>query len=472
MTPQQAQSTRRVAAFSISGQFLTDMAREHLTNGEPQRALHFLLDSLEGLSVDQATSLLQGRTRLTGNSSTQDIELVDEDPSDPDLQRYLEHTQRMWRGIFRFENKLYRPYARVTTWNRDDYHFSLQVARGEHPHVHTVGNEKLKLIRSAYYAQDPAKDLVVGTAGSLGAIYLCSRVDEEPPFWVRIRTEDPVRYLPDYEREHGLVETGADLSSRFDDTPRSFSAKAEEALPEKSPEELQREVLAYEEQLRQYFERILEQADAGAGYLDLTVTPEGARSSRLLKVPKAPFMHWVFRGVDCERLGIALPEWTPVCPRGLKMGGDDPHHSDWMLGAGLDLEDDYGVGNPVQSAAFSLLHELRTQHLKTNCSVLTGKGQAFGTVVFPQPGERVSAGSIAVIPHAGPQYQAALESACVNGHGALICETGGRLAHLVLVGRERDARIVMQPGALARYAEGDSLMVDCDAHSIEVSPLG
>lgn len=468
MDTQVATRTRRVAAFSISGEFLTELAREHVTNGEPQRALHFLTDSLEGISADQAASLLQGKTRLTGNSASGDIELVDEDPEDPQVREYAERLERQWRGIFRYNNKLYRPYAEVTVWNRDDWHFSLQVSAGQFGHVHTVGNQKdWKLIRSAFYAEDPANDLVVATADS---IFLCSYLAAEPPYWVHISTEPPEVFVRDYARKYGLPETGAETQPS-DLAPVLHGISVTAKRNEPSQEELEEDAEAYDERLRGYADRVLEQADAGAGYLELSVSGVEGAAPRLFKVPKAPFLHWAFRGVDCERFGVELPAWSPVCPQGLKMGADDPHHTDWLLGAGLDLDDAYGTDSPVASAAYALLHKLRTEQLRTECSVLTGKGSAYGTVVRPQPGERVPAGSIAVIPFAGPQYQAALESACVNGQGAVLCETGGRLAHLVLVGRELDARIVMQPGAMARYQEGDRLFVDCDAHHIEVNAL-
>ena len=468
MDTQPTRTTRRVAAFSISGEFLTSMAREHVTNGEPQRALHFLLDSLDGMTSDQAVSLLQGKTRLTGNSASGDLELSDEDPESPDVREYIERLDRQWRGIFRYNNKLYRPYAEVTVWNRDDWHFSLQVSAGQFGHVHTVGNQKdWKLIRSAFYAEDPANDLVVATADS---IFLCRYLASEPPYWVPISSTPPEVFVRDYARKYGLPEVGADKGSN-DLAPLVHGISMTAKRKEPSQEELEEDAEAYDARLREYAERVLEQADAGSGYLELSVPGAEGASTRLFKVPKAPFLHWAFRGVDCERFGVELPAWAPVCPQGLKMGADDPHHTDWLLGAGIDLDDAYGMDQPIPSAAYGLMHKLRTEQLRTDCTVLTGKGQAYGTVVFPQPGERVPAGSIAVIPFAGPQYQAAMESACVNGQGAVLCETGGRLAHLVVVGREFGSRIVMQPGALSRYREGDHLMVDCDEHRIEVNAL-
>lgn len=45
-------------------------------------------------------------------------------------------------------------------------------------------------------------------------------------------------------------------------------------------------------------------------------------------------------------------------------------------------------------------------------------------------------------------------------HCAIICETGGKLAHLAVVGREYDVTILLVPNALKLYNENQYLTVD------------
>ena len=94
-----------------------------------------------------------------------------------------------------------------------------------------------------------------------------------------------------------------------------------------------------------------------------------------------------------------------------------------------------------------------------------------GTIVHPKPGEPVAPGSIAVVPNAGPDYQFAMETANTEGSGGkrglIICETGGKLAHLAVVGREYKCTVLMIPGALSLYKEDQSVWIDLKAGTIE-----
>lgn len=458
----QAQRSARRCAFSISGEFITQMAREHLTNGDHQRALRFLTESLDGLTVDMAVSILKAEKRLTGNSGTDDIDLDVEDPEDEAVVAYKSTMQRLWRGIFRFNSKLYQPYGKVTSWGREDYQYSLAVSRGTAPFVHTAGNQELKLARSAYYAEDPSEDLVVGTADG---VYLCRCVWQEPPFWHPVHTADPVIAVTDYVAQHRLPEFGAANNPPLHQE-RPSPARGAAA----DTEDLQDRLAESNARVAHIAEDVRKRAAETSGFMDLPLYADErcTQVERLVKVPKAAFLHWAFRGVDPERFALDLPQWHPHSESGLKMGGDDPFHTDWMLGGGFNLEADYDrTKTRVQQSADHLRFTLREAALSANCTVLSGRGQAFGRVVHPKPGEPVDAGDIAVIPFAGPAYQLALETACRDGRGAVICEVGGKLAHLAIVGRERDARLVMQEGALTRYIEGSHVSVDCDAHSIQ-----
>lgn len=216
-----------------------------------------------------------------------------------------------------------------------------------------------------------------------------------------------------------------------------------------------------------YREAIMQQA--GDDFIDLTYTPYGQRIEGTdeftnpepitLKVPRAPFEQWVMWRTDGAHL--AAP-WKKVSPPGLKMLGDDPYHTDWILGAGLALDDWAGTSqtsDPLVHAAWNLRYQIAQRLLKSAAAVLSGAGVARGTVVHLKPGDRLKAGEIGVIRNAGPDYVQAAQDAINNG-GALITENGGAVAHLVTVFREQDLKIVRVQNARKKYPAGGSVTID------------
>ena len=190
-------------------------------------------------------------------------------------------------------------------------------------------------------------------------------------------------------------------------------------------------------------------------------------------------MRWALRAGGRH----AAPAWENVSGRDLKMEGDSADHSDWWLGAGLDPGDAYrrDAGTPprlqaTQMATYAAVRSLQRELLGHDCAVLSGQGATTGTAVHPGPDEEVPAGSVAIVPHAGPEYWAAARSACAAGDGAVVAEAGGRLAHLALLGREpgpdgRDAfRLVVVRDARRLYPAGGSVRVDCARGRVELTP--
>ncbi len=109
--------------------------------------------------------------------------------------------------------------------------------------------------------------------------------------------------------------------------------------------------LAYAEEDAQRaleFTRIATQVREQAGE---NVFPLTLLDGRVVQVPRAPFMHWALSRVP--DLQPTLPAWEPVSPSGVKLQNDDPCHTDWVLGAGLSIEESYtdNVSKPAWTVA-------------------------------------------------------------------------------------------------------------------------
>ena len=175
-----------------------------------------------------------------------------------------------------------------------------------------------------------------------------------------------------------------------------------------------------------------------------------------VKVPRAPFLHWAFARM--KMFDEHLLPWTPVCPMGMKMQMDDPYHTDWIVGAGLDPENRellYYPG-PLAEAAMKLAHELQDQFDRpSDVFVIVDGPHAMGDVHHGKRKKPCPPGAIVVLPNLHPDFLITIEDAA-----AVITEEGGVGAHLAQVGRERTLPIVRVENARQRYDEGITLVVD------------
>jgi len=202
-----------------------------------------------------------------------------------------------------------------------------------------------------------------------------------------------------------------------------------------------------------------------AGWMEIPVPPS-VRPAGFLRVPTGAFERWAVRPSGAEHLAAA---WTPVCPQGIKQGADDPCHTDWMLGAGLqpgdmlDDADDPPRSRDLGDAAYRARAEVEARLLGFGCSVLLSGPEVRGRVWHPRKPDDLDVPwseepPIAVIRDARPDWLGVVVEVLSRG-GAVIFERGGEMAHLVTVLRgEGRGPLVRVPGALRLYPEG--LLVD------------
>jgi phosphohistidine swiveling domain-containing protein len=229
--------------------------------------------------------------------------------------------------------------------------------------------------------------------------------------------------------------------------------EAEEKAADRRRDDVRKATLA------KYRERILAQAgddlielswDEVRDEHDTTVVKYVAGSVR---APRAPFLHWMFHR-DMRFTG-RIPPWKTICPSGWKMPLDNPYHTDWVVGAGLDPEDRDLVyhPSPIVEAAYKWAHDWREQFEEKSKMFVLVEGRAHGRIVHGKLNKAVPPGSIVVLPHLGPKYLKA-----TIGAVGVIAEVGGETAHLAQVGRERALPMIRWEGALQDFAEGDEIM--------------
>jgi len=205
--------------------------------------------------------------------------------------------------------------------------------------------------------------------------------------------------------------------------------------------------------------QVLDQANNGSGFFMLPVEWEqgGFRHRETLRIPKEPFLLWSQR-IYGDRNAPLFSSWKSVSESGMKTDGDNPMHTDWMIGAGLKpweayentpFNDALERAAAIQAAEF---HGMNPDALV----VLYGSNVIKGTAYHPGIDDEVPSEGVAVIPRASADYLAATLTA-----GAVITEQGGELCHLVEVAGQLEKTIVRCDNALTAFPPG---------HVIDLSP--
>lgn len=475
--------------FTIEGKFIAELARDKLFEGNYTAALD-LLDCLEGMQLEEKISILKGETTLTGKDSN--ITLIDEDP---DVTKEIKDWyQQNYGSIFKFSNKYFKPYAYVDSWARNDlptqdtyfsalatsfthqFEPSLYTEQEKNPFGDLLGDHPHS--RSLYYAEDK-KDLALTVDSnempfSSKVVVLFKKEEEQIPFWANeYFASNPHKAALNAGKYRSLELRGADseydkeVVSDFFPNPDIEAKKNNLAknlpnvekrrnyISDYQIKESEKSALAYQEEVLQYQKNIIEYANNDKEYgWRYLVDEEG----NTLKVPNRAYMHFALGRSKYRNENLNLPEYSAISCCDLKMGNDDPLHTDAWLGAGLDLDKAYDHDSWQYKLFFNNVWTLQDQLLDNDFNILNRSDlkKFKGLTVSPHNFESISKGErILVIPHLGVEFEvAALQC------DAIICETGGKLAHLAIVGREFGIPIIRMENATLKFCLHQEIVID------------
>ncbi|MBY0361835.1 MAG: hypothetical protein K2X45_07995 [Phreatobacter sp.] len=504
------------AFFSITGDFITEKARDFVLEKRFDQAVKFLQDTCPGMSLDQAFEILKGNKKLVGENQ---VDFVDDDDQD-----WKSELADMFSGMWITpQGRFMRPYAVVTSWGPEDMrHADRLTSESDSLFVRnrlSPGGQEY-MGRNLFYARDERNDVAklvrlpadvaAGIPDHEGQYAVLFAEERNVPallitvhktaqeaadaFLKDDRTLSRVGYEQQFPREiykvrfdsrgmtkdAPLVTTGFRLNevtqedataigrfrahaidaerrkmtmADFDEYWRIINDKGEELKTRTAAMmEMIRLQPKLEENIPAWRKAIIEQA--GDNWLELE---HGGKTYRF---PRAPFEHWCLRRTAGRHL--AMP-WEPVCSQGLKLIGDDPYHSDFLIGAGLSPDSmlrDKAFSDAVYQMRFALIGRMLTG----NADVLSGGGIVIGRVLHPTRDAYVPSDAIVVLPSASPVYlEVALKAA------AVIVEQGGAMAHLVNVAREHEKLIVRVENARKRFPAGREVTIDAGAGTVTLA---
>ena len=443
----------QVVHFTVAGADITRIARDTLLSDEPGKAWRILTTGLHGDGIEKAAiEVLSGRSKLIGDS-TSGIRIRAETART--RERFEQKLRWIYAGRIRINGKWMRPTAEVTNYGPSD----LWNNHGK-PVTRVERGRRSGFIGRGWHYCLPAEILVDETI-------IFEPCGERPMWWPELSSTKEAlaewasvgRTLSErgWEQIYGdRYEDAAVVTNLYEDedgedVPKAVLDAEARRLIEIEDGERERDDERRASFLAKLREEILKQANG-----DLI---ELAWDDEKVMVPRAPFLHWCFGRRD--KLQHLAPPWTPVSPFGLKMMGDDPYHSDWMVGAGLDLVNYHA--HPSYNAAIKLMGDLQIQMAGFTCTVLVEGKEAIGRVVHPKLGEEVEKGTIVVLPNLNPKYLKSTINAA-----AVITEVGGATAHLSQVGRERSLPMVLVKDARRVFPKGVEVIVNTKEGTVEI----
>lgn len=395
--------------FTITGEAIVDLAREQVMQKQYDKALKSFTDSLHGMTTDIAVDILAGRSTLTGVND--DIQLEEDDITGTPYEDQLDF---LFRDVVVINGTNYKPYGYVDRFNEDDR---------EYAYDNFSRSEEL-IDRARYYCDNKDTDKVFFLKIDVNGQdrERCVLFKEVVvPFWYEVSNEDIAakvrrnKYLDDY-------------GHWTDEQNRA--------------EEIRTEV---QQQNWAYFGGETYEFDFGRGV--------GVR-----QVPIGPLKQWALRRTAYK----FKKEWKPIAQSGLKMMMDDPSHTDWMIGAGIDLS--FYNEADFRSKQYELMSEIQEIYMKLKSTVLLSGADAVGNVVFPEPNAPVNPDQIAIIPHAGVEYMNAFLTAA-----AVITEAGGAMSHLSVNGLEYNKQLIRVEGARRKFTEGAAICIQNGTIEVMIS---
>ncbi len=490
------QTTITAVPMHVTGSTITELLRQNLLANGDRIALKLAREEFPTLSTDQAIQIFKGEKHFIDDPKGQpgDILLVD----DPDSSEWRAELADAYDGICKIGSGFYKPYGYVVDYGPEDMgkefdkfesfsdHEQDQVMRREyatenvlrmmedHPYAFTGITVESLGKRSMHYAFDERDRAVhcklpIYGDGPMTPLWVLFSEAEEPPFWYEPQTPQQAAEMLifelnvlGYQRTYGSI----DLSVEKDLARMMRQAKLNLAdtglrygnnneATKKLDEYIQSTKSAEPHHYDERRERILQQnQNLGLGFRAVDFGGEiGIRD-----VPNGPLLRWALkRGTGMPDAG---PAWEPVSMSGLKQAGDDPIHTDWITGAGLE-NFDFGK-EPLMSIQNELARQIQEETLGFKMHVLVaGKPGVTGVVKHCKKNSEVDGNTIAVVANASIHFDRIAREAA-----AVIVLEGGALSHLAVNGLEMGQVIVRDPDAREKYPEGSTVTIDLVAGRI------
>lgn len=448
--------TVTTATFKVDGRHSTDLARSMVLDGDWRDGLNFLTESFEGLTYEIAFMLLKGTHTLVGVNN--DISMIEEVNAE-----YQEEVRDMYcHDKFYEMGELYSfvEFIDHTVIDQD-------ITRRGLTYAIPASDEYVRK-----YLMPDDEDISVFEATPFGKNYrglFAKKLDRNTlPLW--LTKEDFCRSAKVYADTYHP----APVVKRSEPTQVVFKKDGLESTTTSDSmawHDKWKEAQALSTAQAYGFDNVVDfskhcRADVlnavkerGCSWKTITVREDGEQHS-------ISFPYELALAYSLSKTGLRhlAPEWVTVSPGCLKMENDSRLHTDFWLSLGFDLDGREYKSSTLNFRLFTaVVREMQSELFpmgEFDTLNSAGLDSFSGSVVTPKS-EFINHTNILVIPTAGPEYDVIARKA-----GLVICETGSRMAHLAVVGREFGLPLIRIEGACSKFKEKVTLNIDFKTNTL------
>lgn len=429
-------------SFSIEPAFIMNHYRNHVIEGNGDSALinfceSFLDDNGNPLPLNMGKRILKGEAIIFEKDGGMYIsdEFEDEDEK-AENDEYRAEIESTFLNQVLIDGEFYLPVAKIPhlkeNFDNLEGYVKLYLKEGQTYRMIEIDGEKTPVVFHPAYIEIPTW-LVPDNISDYNHIEeVCQKLSDS--LYVLGNDVNDLMEEPSYEYELTL------------------------ALYENEKRNIQERV--FKQKTTEWTKEIVEQAEKNGGFIPAEY------NGNSINIPKVPFLNWGFKMTHMYDFYEDL-SWECVSPFNLKMMNDDPDHSDWMLGAGLDIEDWYD-----NQEMFSFFYNLVIEEIsKIDSSIqfltLSGTGEFKGSLKFVEdPDYSPNKGEIISIPHSGIEFWELAKRCAEKGCG-IIAQTGGVTSHLAVNAHEHNIQSIVLPSVKKQYKEKAKLIVNLDKSTIK-----
>ena len=445
--------TVQTATFRVDGRHYSNIARQFVLDGDWRKGLKLLVDSFEGMTHDIAFHILKGTHILEGTVEINLIEEVDEEYQS-DMHDIYCHDMFYQDGqLYRFQQIIEQKeiqndiYTRGLTFDipdADEYVIRYLLPKNMISFDVTTTPKRFRAL--------------IASKEDNNSLPLWFNSDDfsrsAKAYTIKFQPEQKSSVVKKMEAKQNEAQenTGKD-SDWYKSFRKGHAEQIADAFGFKSAQE-------FSEDLRSKVMAAIK--ERGVQWRELLVQSEGVD-----EVISYPYELALRYALVSTPLYTFAPDWDAVCPGEIKQSNDSQIHSDLWLALGNSFDGlEYIHDSRENIILSSLVRHLQKEFFPAgDFLILNSAGlKAFtGKVVTPNSKE-ITKKDILVIPHAGPEFDLLARRA-----GLVICEVGGRLAHLVIVGREFGLPLVRVDDACKTFREGVTLTLDFETAEITAS---
>lgn len=410
-------------AFVVTGNYLTNYARELVLEKEWASAISFLRDSFETMSLNQIEEILNGKQHLIGDTNT-GIYMEKDNNSN-----YIERLRETYlENLFFENNKLYL--------------FEQMVNINDIVEINPV------------YQKEDVINFIKNTFGYDQSIVLTLNEENwllaEPVSKNEIPTFFDKSLIPTTAKKFYQEKNQVDIDSI------SFSkeVKNEDSLEEE--EDKLKELRAEEKEL---YEKIMNACkERNVEWKEFSIQLEDG-NTYTKKVPME-----ILKAYSNNRYSSAHEYWKPVSYSGMKMMNDSPFHTDLWLAMGFSLEDDFYDDDSLNCRIFygiTMDYRFAGTDLGTFFKLTDIPMKRFKGNVVNENSTNITDKDILVLPNANLKYESIALKA-----GVVVVETGSALSHLAIVGKQESLPVIVMKDATKLLKLHSTVCINFDLNKL------